>query len=437
MRIHTILVTAVIGLGAIAGPCAAADLSGNWTAQVTRYGQPQYWRVILRAEGSKLSGTWNESTIAGTITGDRVEFSVKEPGGRQSGSFTGEVTATGISGQGKLAARGGGAQGELQPATLTMTRVPNPPAGGPKTWDFEPKDFYSFYSSSVPPALRVFPGDTVRTWTLDDNGIDSKLVRRSPGGNPQTGPFYVESALPGDTLVVKLNRVRLNRDSAQGAARVKANLLDPAAIAGMKYADRFDVEWKLDGGKGVARLAHPTERMKDYTVPVKPMLGCIGTAPPNGQTIRALDLGAFGGNMDYNQMVEGATLYLPVFQPGAMLFLGDGHAAMGDGEVTFSAVETSLDVEFTVDLVKGAATAGPRLENNEYLMAMGVAGSLMESVQIATSQMANWLKRDYRLSENEAAVVLGTVAKYDIAEMVDPHYNVVAKVPKSALASFK
>jgi len=121
----------------------------------------------------------------------------------------------------------------------------------------------------------------------------------------------------------------------------------------MKYADRYDSEWKLDRDKGLARLAHPSERMKDYTVPVKPMLGCIGTAPPANQAIRALDVGPFGGNMDYNQMVEGATLYLPVFQPGAMLFLGDGHAVMGDGEVTFAAVETSLNVEFTVDLVKG------------------------------------------------------------------------------------
>jgi len=425
----------VVGLGT--GLCAAADLSGNWIAEVSRYGQPQYWRVSLEDQGGKLTGIWNASRISGKVTGETIQFSVIEPDGRAGGSFTGSVTPEGIAGKGTLAARGGGAQGELQPGTLKMTRIPSPPAGGPKTWDFQPKEFYSFYSAAVPPALRIFPRDTVRTWTLDDNGIDAKLVRRSPGGNPQTGPFYIEGAVPGDTLVVKLNRVRLNRELGESAGRVKANLLDPLLIGGMKYADRFDAQWALDRNAGTARLLHPTDGLKNYVVPVKPMLGCIGTAPPFNQTIRALDLGPFGGNMDYNQMVEGATLYLPVFAPGAMLFLGDGHAAMGDGEVTFSAIETSLDVEFTVDLIKGTASVGPRLENSEYLMSMGVTGSLMESVQVATSQMANWLKSSYHLSENEAAVVLGTVAKYDIAEMVDPHYNVVAKIPKSALANLK
>lgn len=141
--------------------------------------------------------------------------------------------------------------------------------------------------------------------------------------------------------------------------------------------------------------------------------------------------------MDYNQVGEGATLYLPVFEPGALLFMGDGHAAMGDGEVTFAAVETSLDVEFTVDILKGSAIAFPRVENQEYFMAMGIAGSLDEATRIATSQMANWLKQAYRLTDNEVALVMGTALKYDIAEMVDPQYNVVAKIPKLALAGFK
>ena len=110
---------------------------------------------------------------------------------------------------------------------------------------------------------------------------------------------------------------------------------------------------------------------------------------------------------------------------------------MGDGELTGSALETSLDVEFTVDLVKGYSTGNPRIENNDYLMSVGVAGSVPDAIQIATSQLATWLKTDYKLNDNEVAVVLGTILKYDIAELVDPHFSVVAKVPKTALAGLK
>ena len=109
---------------------------------------------------------------------------------------------------------------------------------------------------------------------------------------------------------------------------------------------------------------------------------------------------------------------------------------MGDGELTGGALETSLDVEFTVDLVRGFPTANPRLENSEYVMSMGIAGSIPDSIQSATSQLATWLKGLYQLNDNEMALLLGTALKYDITEMVDSQYNVVAKVPKSALAGF-
>src|SRR5207302_1902539 len=137
----------------------------------------------------------------------------------------------------------------------------------------------------------------------------------------------------------------------------------------------FDSEWKLDLAKGTASLAHPTERMRNFTVPILPMIGCLATAPAGKLSYRGTDLGAYGGNMDYNQMGEGVTLYLPVFHPGALFFLGDAHAATGDGELTGSALETSVDVEFTVDVVQGFASANPRLENADYLMSMGIAGS--------------------------------------------------------------
>src|SRR6476620_10079070 len=124
--------------------------------------------------------------------------------------------------------------------------------------------------------------------------------------------------------------------------------------------------------------------------------------------------------MDYNQIQEGTTVYLPVFVPGALLFVGDGHAAQGDGELTGDALETSMQVEFTVELLKGQSTGRPRVENGEYLMALGIANSLPEAMQSATTELVRWLQRDYKLEPNEAAIVLGTSIRYNIAEVVDP-----------------
>jgi acetamidase/formamidase len=138
--------------------------------------------------------------------------------------------------------------------------------------------------------------------------------------------------------------------------------------------------------------------------------------------------------MDYNRIREGTTLLLPVFELGALLFIGDGHAAQGDGELTGNALETSLDVEFSVDVVRGSSRM-PRAEDDDHLMAMGITRSLMESFQSATEEMALWLADRYGLSHSEAALVMGTVVQFDIAEAVGRNFNVVARVPKAALAS--
>jgi len=410
---------------------SAADMQGDWIAEVSAKGaEPQYARVKLHVEGTSITGTWNQLTVTGTASGDRINLTLLR-NGAPAGTLT--VTANGgeFRGEGRIPGGGRGGAAQENTAAIKLVRPATPPSGGPRTLDFDPQIFYGYYSAANPPALRIFPGDTVRTRTYDASGRDSE--RRSAGGNLETGPFYVEGALPGDTLVVKLNRVRVNRDSARQGSRINGRTVTPAYVAAAQYDPAFDGEWKLDREKGIATLAHPTPRMKNFAVPILPMLGCIATAPPGEQVYRGTDLGPFGGNMDYNQMGEGVTLYLPVFHPGGLLTMGDAHAAMGDGELTGSALETSVDVEFVVDVIPGFASAGPRLENADYLMAMGVAGSVTDSIQVATTQLAEWLKREYRLSDSEVAVLLGAVLKYDITEMVDPQFNVVAKVPKSAL----
>lgn len=429
--------TSICVLLTVARLCSASDIAGDWIAEVTAKGvETQYARVQLQTAGTAITGSWNQFKLEGSVNGDQISLSLTRDGA-PAGKLTGLVSQDGmLSGLGQMSGgggRGGGGGGArtMEQVAWKLTRPPQPPSGKPRTIDFEPKEFYGYYSASIAPALHIFPGDTVRTRTYDQSGRDAD--RRTPGGNLETGPFYVDGALPGDTLVVKLNRVRPNRDSARQGTRINGRAVTPAWVAAAQYDAAFDGEWKLDREKGVATLAHPTPHMKNFTVPILPMLGCIATAPAGDQSYRGTDLGPFGGNMDYNQMGEGVTLYLPVYHAGALLSMGDAHAAMGDGELTGSALETSVDVEFTVDVIKGYASAGPRLENADFVMAMGVAGSVADSIQVATSQLADWIKRDYKLGDSEVAVLLGAVAMYDITELVDPQYNVVAKVRKSAL----
>ena len=290
------------------------------------------------------------------------------------------------------------------------------------------------FSSSIKPVLTVWPGDTIRTRTVDAGGVDEHRKTRVLGGNPQSGPFYVEGAMPGDVLVVRIRKLRLNRATAIS----DDGLVDRARTS--DYATEHkdnnfnDVVWKLDAEKGVATLAKPTARLKDLAVPVRPMLGCVGVAPGFGSApIRTGDSGRIGGNMDFAEIREGATLFLPVSQPGALLYVGDGHALQGDGELNGNALETSLDVEITVDVQREKSLSGPRIENDEFLMAMGLGGSLDEAFREATSALAEWIEKDYSLTGPEAAILLGATIQYQISEVADRNVGVVAKIRKQFL----
>jgi acetamidase/formamidase len=297
--------------------------------------------------------------------------------------------------------------------------------------------FHRVFSGALAPALRIRPGDTVRTWAVDAGGRDAKGVRLSLGGNPQTGPFYIEGAMPGDTLAVKFNRIRLNRDSAFSGNQIVPSALTAGYFRNAKPDNNFNSDWKLDRDSGYAALAKPTERLKNFRVRLNPMLGCVAVAPPANQAFRTGWPGSFGGNMDYNGLREGVTVYLPVYVAGALLFVGDGHAVQGDGELNGDALETSMDIEFTVNLIRSRSTSGPRMENDEWLMASGIANSLPEALQQATTELVRWLERDYKLNTNEAAVVAGTSIRYEIAEVVDPLVHIVAKLNKEVLAGLK
>ena len=404
----------------------AADAGGSWNLHLLRFGEEfAAARVTLKVEGGRISGTLNELKLEGTAEGDRLRFTATRPDGNKFGEFEGRVEGDEISGTVK----------QERDEFEWKARRERTVSAAPRTHTFEPAKFHRAFSGAIPPALHINPGDTIKTTTVDAGGTDSKGVRRSMGGNPETGPFYVEGAMPGDTLAVKFHRIRLNRDSAGSGDRIVPSAVQAGYYRNAKFDDKFNSEWKLDRDAGVGMLAKPTERLKNFRVTLQPMLGCVGVAPPANQSFRSGWLGSWGGNMDYNGLREGVTVYLPVYQEGAILFVGDGHALEGDGELNGDALETSMDLEFTVNLVRGKATQGPRFENDEYLMASGIAGSLQDALQQATTELARWLERDYKLSPNESNIVLGTSIRYDIAEVVDPQVHIVAKVSKKALAT--
>ena len=309
---------------------------------------------------------------------------------------------------------------------------PGAPVRAPVTHDFRPATYHLQYSGRTPPALRIRPGDRVRTWTLDNEGRDSAGRWRGMPGNTLTGPFHVEGAMPGDTLVVHLERVELNR----GTAHMYSGELDHKAVQGgyrQEAAPGWGRTWILDRSKGIARLEKPAERLKGLELPLRPMIGSIGVAPPLNQAIFAGDVGFHGGNMDYRRHVAGATIHFPVWRAGALLSLGDGHALQGDGEISGQGLETSLDVEFRVELIKGKNLGQVWSEDADHVMVSGIDNSLDSSLQMATTGMARWLKQRYGLNDSEVAALLSRAIEYDIAEIVDPRPHVVARIAKKTL----
>jgi acetamidase/formamidase len=406
----------------------AGTLDGVWELTIMRFGYPSYRRATLETKGDRLSGKSGDLTIEGTVHGDSVALTAKSKDGQPFGEFNGNMIEGVLVGTAKI---------RDDDVSWTAQRPAERPAGANKAHRFSPRTFHREFSGAIAPAMHVFPGDSVSTTTVDAGGRDASGKQRSLGGNPLTGPFYVENAWPGDTLVVHFTRIRLNRDSAGSGDGIVGSAFDPYYFKDLKPVEKFDSEWKLDRERGVAVLKNPTEKLKNFSVKLAPMLGCVGVAPPARNAFQSGHLGSFGGNMDYNQIREGVTMYFPVYHPGALLFVGDGHALEGDGELTGDALETSMDVEFTVDVVENQSVDMPRAENDEYLMALGIGNSLSDALQSATTNLAQWLEHDYSLNASEVAMVLGTSMRYDIAEVVDPQVNLVAKVAKSVLSPLR
>src|SRR5712691_5152547 len=305
--------------------------------------------------------------------------------------------------------------------------------GFAETHRFEPKEFYNTFSGAHKPVLRIKPGDHVVTSTIDAGGTDSAGVRRGQGPNPETGPFYIEGSEPGDTLVVHLLRLETNRSTGYSGTLLAPYTADPAFLRLEALREPKTVTWHIDKQKGIAYMDPGEFKGPRIELPLRPMLGCVATAPAGKAAIPTSTPDNFGGNMDYNGMGAGATLMLPVFEPGALLFMGDGHARQGDGEVLGSAIETSLDVEFSVDLVKGKKINWPRLEDQDFIMVLGSSRALNEALQHATTELMRWLMESYGFDERGASLLLGQAMEYEISNVVDPEFTIVAKMRKRYL----
>ena len=426
---------------ALTAPCIQAQenspsspnisLAGHWLVTVDELGETSFRQFDIVQQGEKISGTYGIIVkFEGTVSGNKVHFL-----GKWGSGGTTELDATlqddVMVGSTVVTAP----DNPTHPRHLTIRaiRIPERPSGPPKRLEFVPTVFYREFSAHNEPVLTIAPGDTVHTTTVDAGGADEHGVARVAGGNPQTGPFYITSTMPGDILVVHLVHLKLNRDYAVSDDDMVPRSLNGDLSVTMKDGGKT-VIWHLDRSRGVAHLEKPGEHLTQFSVPLHPMLGCIATAP-DGAAPPTQDSGYYGGNMDFNEVVEGATVYLPVLVPGALLYLGDAHAVQGDGELNGNALETSLDVEFSVDVISKRRIAGPMVESGTHLMAMGLAGSLDDAFREATASMAQWLIDEYGLTPAEIAEVLGSSAEYKVSEVADRNAGVVLKLNKDRLST--
>jgi len=314
----------------------------------------------------------------------------------------------------------------------------------------EPR-IYQYTFGPNEPALTVKSGDIVVAPTRDAGGFNEKMEpipeaqkQRSDitffcERNPLVGPIYVEEAEPDDTLAVTIQKIKLNRNYAWSRHRAYFACLT-GEVPGKQLLlnepvpeSKFD--WQLDLERNIGILELKESKRKRIEIPLHPFLGSIGVAPRFGRIETSLAPGEYGGNMDCVETKEGTTLYLPVWVRGAYFAFGDVHAAQGDGEICGVALETTAEVTFKLEVIKGRSIEWPRLEDKVYIMTSGSGRPLMDCVRIAQVELVKWLVDDYGFEKWEAFQVISQAMTMRIGNVVDPNYTVIAKFPKQYLAN--
>ena len=281
--------------------------------------------------------------------------------------------------------------------------------------------------------MRIKQGDIVHTTSVDAGGLDQTGTKVTERGNPLTGPFYVEGAEPGDVFAVTISNLSLNRNFATTLNSLIPDML-PKSTAMKTWRSAKLLRWKLDLEKMTGTPMDTSLHLQNLSVPLHPFLGCVGVAS-EGKPMSSGASGDYGGNMDLSYVTNGATVYLPVFHSGGLLYLGDGHAVQGDGELNGDALETSMRFSFTVRLLKRVdfPLETPMVENADYLMFLAIESSLNKSTRVATMALNNWLQNRYKLSAKQASQVIGPTIQYKIPKIAANVSEVVVLIPKQIL----
>ena len=281
------------------------------------------------------------------------------------------------------------------------------------------------------PVLRIDPG-TVLISETNKGGYFTREGGAFPG---EVGPVYINGATPNDILVIKIIEVKPNFETA--ASNIGPNFGGLSADARVRMLNdpvpQRRYVWEIDRENMTGTTQLPESEMKSITIDLKPMVGRVGVAPRGEEAFGGLWPGDFGGNMDAQEIRPGATVYLPIFHEGAYFYFGDVHARQGYGEVNGSGLETSADVVFEIDLIKGKTIDWPRIENDDYIMVAGSARPLIDAFRLAHIELIEWLEEDYGFGRWDAYQLLGQLAESTVANIVDPIYTVVAKFPKKYL----
>jgi acetamidase/formamidase len=304
----------------------------------------------------------------------------------------------------------------------------------------EPSDF-AWTFGGVKPVRSVAPGTILELWTEDafagkvrgPDDLVSKVID-FPFINPQTGPFNVEGAEPGDTLALHFVSIEPTRDwAASTTIPLFGSLTQTHVTAGLQ--DPLpEVVWMYEVDRKQRTVTYRA-RKGDHTamLPLDPMHGTVGVAPASFEARSSLVPDAHGGNMDTPEMRAGTTCYLGVNVAGALFSIGDGHCRQGEGETCGVAVEAAMDTVLIVDLIKGATTPWPRLENDEYVMSAGSARPLEDAFRISHADLVLWLGTEFGMDTLDAYQLVTQVSETPVANVVDPNYTIVSKVKKAYL----
>jgi acetamidase/formamidase len=291
------------------------------------------------------------------------------------------------------------------------------------------------------PIMKIKPGQALKLWSedafndtiktindLSSEKVDLRFV------NPQTGPFYVEGAAPGDTLAIHIVDLKPARNRGASTTIPFFGGLTSTDRTAMLQDALPDTTWiyEVDLAKNTVGFE---ARFGNFSVelPIENMLGTVGVAPPGGEVRSSLVPERFGGNMDSPEVKKGSTIFLGVNVEGALFSIGDGHYRQGEGEACGTAVEGAMDSIILVDLIKGGAPAWPRIENDEYLMSVGSSRPMEDSWRIGQVDLIRWFEDLYQLHQMDAYQLLSQITKVPIANVVDANYSVVVKAAKNLL----